>query len=93
MENKQLQEEAEEYAKSISKNDTYQEYLVKAYIKGASKSAEITQQIAIEFAKYIDSSSFYYSEKEIWKSTVTEDVKTSNELFEEFLKQYNGTIK
>lgn len=59
----------------------------------ASKSAEITKDVAIKFAKYVDSSSFYYNEKEIWKSTATEDVKTSDKLFEEFLKQYNGTIK
>jgi len=59
----------------------------------ASKSAEITKDVAIKFAKYVDSSSFYYNEKEIWKSTATEDVKTSDKLFQEFLKQYNGTIK
>lgn len=61
--------------------------------KAAFKSAEITKDVAIKFAKYVDSSSFYYNEKEIWKSTATEDVKTNDELFEEFLKQYNGTIK
>lgn len=62
-------------------------------LQSASKSAEITKDVAIKFAKYVDSSSFYYNEKEIWKSTATEDVKTSDKLFQEFLKQYNGTIK
>lgn len=56
----------------------------------ASKSAEITKDVAIKFAKYVDSSSFYYNEKEIWKSTATEDVKTNDELFKEFLKQYKN---
>ena len=53
----------------------------------ASKSAEITENIAIEFAKWIDDSSFtYYHEEGFWSSIATEEKKTSKELFQEFLK-------
>ena len=52
----------------------------------ASKSAEITEQIAIEFAKYIDASSYTFTEKNIWESFANEKSKSTEEIFQEFLK-------
>jgi plasmid maintenance system antidote protein VapI len=52
-----------------------------------SESAEITTDVAIKFAKWIDDSAFtYYDEENIWSSIATEEKKTSEELFEEFIK-------
>jgi plasmid maintenance system antidote protein VapI len=56
-----------------------------------SESAEITTDVAIKFAKWIDDSSFtYYDEEDIWSSIATEEKKTSEELFEEFINIYYG---
>ena len=37
-------EDALNYAKSVSKNDTYQEYLYKAYLKGYESARELNKQ-------------------------------------------------
>jgi hypothetical protein len=53
--------------------------------------AEITTDVAIKFAKWIDDSSFtYYAEENIWSSIATEEKKTSEELFKEFINIYYG---
>jgi len=57
----------------------------------AKKSAEITTDIAIKFGKFIDNSSFtYYDEEDIWSSIATEEKKTSEKLFEEFINNHYG---
>ena len=55
----------------------------------ALKSAEITADVAIKFAQWIDKSSFtYYKEENIWRSIATEEKKTNEELFEDFINSY-----
>lgn len=58
----------------------------------ASKSAEITKDVVIKFATYI-SKYGYQGCNEDWTDNWGISTLTTEQLFEEFLKQYNGTIK
>ena len=60
--------------------------------KAASKSAEITKDVAIKFAIYI-SKYDYQGCNEDSSDNWGISTLTAQKLFEEFLKQYNGTIK
>ena len=58
-------------------------------IKAASKSAEITEQIAIEFAEWIGSNYFTQNDNEKWCSELlyySGCSYSTKELFQEFLK-------
>jgi len=62
----------------------------------ASKSAEITKDVAIKFAEFVAT----YSDKNrnvygnmLHAKSKYDGAETTEQLFEEFLKQYNGTIK
>ena len=57
-----------------------------------SKSAEITKDVAIKFAIYI-SKYDYQGCNEDSSDNWGISTLTAQKLFEEFLKQYNGTIK
>ena len=56
----------------------------------ATKSAEITEQIAVEFGKFL---LWYtpvgdeYGNLILWKNVYTQEVKLTEQLFQEFLKQ------
>jgi DNA-directed RNA polymerase specialized sigma54-like protein len=53
--------------------------------QAASKSAEITEQIAIEFAEWIDNKGYlYHPAFKVWM--LTNKKFTSEQLFQEFLK-------
>ena len=54
--------------------------------KAASKSAEITEQIAIEFAEWVDNMGYTQVANGLYKSLSDEKGKSTKELFQEFLK-------
>lgn len=54
-----------------------------------NKTAEITTDVAVKFAQWIDNSSFtYYDEEDIWSSITTEEKKTNEALFQEFINNH-----
>jgi hypothetical protein len=73
------------------KMNTYPDSLWGAnYVAGvdiaASKSAEITEQIAVEFAEWIADSKKHGWCKQLYEAMIVNKVKTTKELFQEFLK-------
>ena len=64
-------------------------------VLAASKSAEITKDVAIKFSEWVAIKKYEYYldvEKENYWKSYKGKYFTTKELFEEFLKQYNGTI-
>jgi hypothetical protein len=59
------------------------------YEEAAVKSSEITTDVAVKFAQWIDNSPFtYYDEENIWSSIATEEKKTNEALFQEFINNH-----
>jgi hypothetical protein len=54
--------------------------------EAASKSAEITEQIAIEFALWIADTKKHGYSKQLYEAMIVNKVSTPKELFQEFLK-------
>lgn len=54
--------------------------------RAASKSAEITQQIAVEFAEWIAYTKKHGGVKPLQEALIQYRLKTTEELFQEFLK-------
>lgn len=59
-------------------------------VLAASKSAEITKDVAIKFGNFLGQKCFWVNNAYYSYQNKT---YTTEQLFEEFLKQYNGTIK
>ena len=55
-------------------------------LQAAVKSAEITGQIACEFAEWIADSKKHGWCKQLYEAMIVNKVKTTKELFQEFLK-------
>ncbi len=69
--------EAEEYAKSISKNDTYKEYLKNAFIAGKNSKCENKQILQTKIDTYQDC--LYYIDENYSKKYIHQKIQELQE--------------
>ena len=58
------------------------------YEQAAVKSAEITTDVAIKFAEWIANSKLHGYSKQLYEAMIINKVKTTEELFEEFITNH-----